>query len=700
MSFLKSAFVGLALIATASASVAEEGAGAGFSVSLEPRGAEQPSFDCARAKSAAALLICADGELARLDAELGAAFQKRKAEISPAERLKFAADQLAWIRARNTRCALDGKGNAAIEALAIAKPCMVKAIRGRIAFLAQAGSALPPGFVLDQSSRMPGNLLSDSDVGFGGAAAQPQSGSARAPDDWFVPDEGAREECDPDAIPTKYDPLKGVTDSAQREALLDGSAALNSGDYAKALRQFRPLADQGTAAAEDLIGIMYYFGQGVPQGYAEAAKWFRLAAHQGNADAEGWLGDIYYRGLDVLRNYVEAAKWSCPAAKQGYAPSQSLLGFMYLRGNGVKKNDMKALNWFRLAADQGYPDAQTNLGIMYHRGEGVLQDYAEAIKWHRLAANQGNAQAQLLLGGMYFEGQGVTQDYAQAYIWFNLSAAQGFQGAAKARDIVSTFMTPAQIAEAQRLAREWRPNAANASSPESEPQFPSPDRRELEATSGTAFFVAREGGETIKEVPSRENARGIALTNAHVVEDCRQIQVRSGTYSGAGRVVARDDGNDLALLTTDLKPSTRASWRFSIRQGEDIAVYGFPLVGMLAAGGNIATGNVTALAGLRDDSRFLQISAPVQPGNSGGPLLDRNGNVVGIVVAKLDALKVVSATGDIPQNVNFAIKASAAAAFLDAQGVAHVESTGGPTLSTPDIAERAKKLAMQVVCIR
>ena len=219
VSFLKSAFVGLALIATASASVAEEGAGAGFSVSLEPRGAEQPSFDCARAKSAAALLICADGELARLDAELGAAFQKRKAEISPAERLKFAADQLAWIRARNTRCALDGKGNAAIEALAIAKPCMVKAIRGRIAFLAQAGSALPPGFVLDQSSRMPGNLLSDSDVGFGGAAAQPQSGSARAPDDWFVPDEGAREECDPDAIPTKYDPLKGVTDfSATRSA--------------------------------------------------------------------------------------------------------------------------------------------------------------------------------------------------------------------------------------------------------------------------------------------------------------------------------------------------------------------------------------------------------------------------------------------------------------------------------------------------
>jgi S1-C subfamily serine protease len=129
-------------------------------------------------------------------------------------------------------------------------------------------------------------------------------------------------------------------------------------------------------------------------------------------------------------------------------------------------------------------------------------------------------------------------------------------------------------------------------------------------------------------------------------------------------------------------------------------VYGFPLTGALAAGGNFTTGNVTALAGLADDSRFLQISAPVQPGNSGGPLLDRNGTVVGIVVAKLNALEIASATGDIPQNVNFAIKASVAAAFLDAQSVAHAENAGVGALSTPDIAERAKSFTVQVVCVR
>jgi serine protease Do len=110
-------------------------------------------------------------------------------------------------------------------------------------------------------------------------------------------------------------------------------------------------------------------------------------------------------------------------------------------------------------------------------------------------------------------------------------------------------------------------------------------------------------------------------------------------------------------------------------------------------------GNVTALAGLGNDSRYLQISAPVQPGNSGGPLLDRAGNVVGIVVAKLNAIGIASVTGDIPQNVNFAIKASVAAAFLDAQHVAYADGQT-TALSTPDISERGKALVARVICVR
>lgn len=675
----------LALIVAMVGAVSPNSTGASAQASLVPPGAEKPSFNCAKAKSAAARLICADGELTRLDAELGITFQKKKAQLSPSDQSKFAADELVWIRARNAHCGLDRKGNATIELLANGKPCMMEAISERIAFLAQPASVAGAPLVGPPVMLVPPESLSVE-----GTLATPQDVLPK-------PTSQPQQECD--GAPVEYNPFKGVADAHEREALSSALDADRKDDYATALRQLRPLAERGRAAAQSFLGMMYAFGQGVPQSYTEAAKWFRLAAFQGDATGAGELANIYYRGLAVPQDLTQAARWSCLAAEQGYAPAQLLLGYMYRSGDGMEQNDAMAVKWFRFAADQGYTEADTKLGLMYAEGKGVTQDYAEALKWYRAAANQGDEHAQALLGTMYFDGRGVTQDYVQAHMWFNLSAAQGSQPAANARDLLSKHMTPAQIAEAQRLASEWRPNTANASSsPKSEPQFPSRGERKTEAISGTAFFVTGDASEIAKKIPS--NAQGIALTNAHVVEGCSQIQVRTGISSGAARVVAHDDVNDLALLTTDVKPSMTASWRFSVRQGEDIAVYGFPLAGVLAAGGNIVTGNVTALAGLRDDSRFLQISAPVQPGNSGGPLLDRNGSVLGIVVAKLDALKVVSATGDIPQNVNFAIKASAAAAFLDAQGVLHPESAPGPTLSTPDIAERARKLTMQVVCIR
>ncbi len=108
---------------------------------IVPRGNEKPSFDCTQAKTAAARLICADAELARLDGELGAAFQKRKAQISAPDQSKFVAEELAWIRDRNTRCDLVGKNTAATEVLASSKQCMASMVRARIAVLSQTDLA-------------------------------------------------------------------------------------------------------------------------------------------------------------------------------------------------------------------------------------------------------------------------------------------------------------------------------------------------------------------------------------------------------------------------------------------------------------------------------------------------------------------------------------------------------------------------------
>ncbi len=116
-----------------------------------------------------------------------------------------------------------------------------------------------------------------------------------------------------------------------------------------------------------------------------------------------------------------------------------------------------ALKEWRLLAEQGDAGAQVMLGVMYDYGRGVSQDYKEAVRWFRLAAEQGYAGAQYNLGFMYVTGRGVQQDHVQAYLWFNLAAAQGNELDRKVRDGLAEMMTPAQLADAQRLAREWKP---------------------------------------------------------------------------------------------------------------------------------------------------------------------------------------------------------------------------------------------------
>ena len=128
---------------------------------------------------------------------------------------------------------------------------------------------------------------------------------------------------------------------------------------------------------------------------------------------------------------------------------------MYAEGQGMPQNYTEAVKWYRLAADQGDADAQTNLGTMYYFGKAVPQDYGEAMKWYRLAAEQGVAGAQYNLGGMYANSLGVRQNNVQAYMWISLAAAQGHELAAKGVEFLEKEMTPDQLAEAQRLAREW-----------------------------------------------------------------------------------------------------------------------------------------------------------------------------------------------------------------------------------------------------
>ena len=151
-------------------------------------------------------------------------------------------------------------------------------------------------------------------------------------------------------------------------------------------------------------------------------------------------------------------------AEQGDADAQFNLGRMYDAGQGVPQDFREVVRWFRAAAEQGHESAQFSLGFMYFMGEAIPMDYKEAFRWYRESAVQGNSSAQSSLGSMYRVGRGVPQDYIQAHMWYNLAASSSGgkdrEMADENRDSIAERMTSEQIAEAQRLAREWEPKSS------------------------------------------------------------------------------------------------------------------------------------------------------------------------------------------------------------------------------------------------
>ncbi|MET4386840.1 S1-C subfamily serine protease [Bradyrhizobium sp. F1.4.3] len=214
-----------------------------------------------------------------------------------------------------------------------------------------------------------------------------------------------------------------------------------------------------------------------------------------------------------------------------------------------------------------------------------------------------------------------------------------------------------------------------------------PASKPAKSKSGTGFVVS---------------ANGHIVTNNHVIDGCSDIKGNlTGEAAMVLRVVSSDANNDLALLqapsTTTFRDFARIRDR-SIRSGDSVVAIGFPFHGLLTSDFTVTTGIVSSLSGLRNDSRFLQISAAVQPGNSGGPLFDTTGQIVGVVTGKLDGLRIAAATGNIPENINFAIKTGALRDFLDNSVVPYQTAEPRGELKTTDIAGNARAYTMLISC--
>lgn len=234
------------------------------------------------------------------------------------------------------------------------------------------------------------------------------------------------------------------------------------------------------------------------------------------------------------------------------------------------------------------------------------------------------------------------------------------------------------------ICAETRVEIATAAAPLPAVAQARPNQQAQRASSGTGFVVA----------PDR------VLTNQHVVDGCNRVLARTadGRWLAATLPGPVDAALDLAVLTVAGNPGPTLAFRAgpAVRRGEDVIVYGFPLAGLLSADPKLTRGVVNALAGLRNDPNNFQISAEVQPGNSGGPMLDLQGNVVGVVVSKLDNRRVQNV-----DNVNFAVKGDVAQAFLRRVGVPfRTAESRGTDRSAADVGDIAHRATVQLRCER
>ena len=431
------------------------------------------------------------------------------------------------------------------------------------------------------------------------------------------------------------------------------------------LEKLRQDAERGNAYAQYDLGHAYEIGYvagfgDVPKDTVEAVKWYRKAADHGHIEAQNILGAMYQVGYGVPKDDAEAVKWFRKAAEQGNAFGQSALGFRYETGEGVPKDVVEAVKWYRKAAEQGDVTTQNTLGDMFKNGDGVTKDAVEAVRWYRKAAERGNGIAQLLMGIMHEQGSGVPKDEVEALAWYNIASASGSESwhttGREARTLLEKRLGPQVSLLAQQRSKEIlkeiqaaKAKGARVTQAE-QPGEADRDEPPKRGQSGTGVFVTTDG---------------LILTAAHVVKGVSSIEIQTSHGVKPGRLVKVDTKNDLALIKCEGKfqPAPVKASR-DVKLGQAVFTIGFPNVELQGVRPKMTRGEISGLAGLRDDPRQWQISVPVQPGNSGGPLYDEAGNVIGVIVAKLNAIKAAKFTGDLSQNVNYAVKSAPALQLL------------------------------------
>jgi S1-C subfamily serine protease len=514
---------------------------------------------------------------------------------------------------------------------------------------------------------------------------------------------------------------------------LDGA----QGAFTSALPALRSAAEQGDRNAMTLLGQQYEEGMGVPFQLGEAAAWYRRAAELGDAQAQFRLGHFLHHGRGIPQDFTQAVGWYQRAAAQGHPDAQYRLGGMYWHGRGVPRDPAETFFWEVLAATQGHAEAKLQLPIT----EQQLTDAQFAEVLQRVQAFQptlepppagtaprgaspasGTSDPPLALirqiqehlrelgydpGPLDGRMGPRTRQAIQAFQRAMDQAADGNPTPTLAEQLSAqaaerrTFSPPPSSSDPAEAAvpignppaassppaappANTEPSSTVEPSARVEPSRRSPPAANLTlASTGTGFFVTRMGH---------------LLTNHHVIQDCAVLRVALPETTLTANVHATHPENDLAVIRADIQPRAIASLRRTPPQlGEDVLAAGYPLRNLLGSI-NVTTGTVSSMSGIMGDARYLQMTAPVQLGSSGGPVLDPSGAIIGMVVAKLDAMAVARATGDIPQNVNFAIKSAVALRFLETQNLPFQEAPQRESPGRVRLAEEVQQYTFLVEC--
>jgi len=459
------------------------------------------------------------------------------------------------------------------------------------------------------------------------------------------------------------------------------------------LRLMSELADAGYAPAMHLKGLMLLEGSyGVQKDPTAGFRMIKQSAELEYTPAMVSLSTCYCIPNGTERSPELAFEWAKKASAYASPLAWFVLGSYYEEGFGVTADIEQAAVWYQKSAGGGNPSGQFSYAVLLQKGNGVSKDESLAVKYYRASAVQRNADSQYCMGVAHLKGLGVSVSMPEGLAWLTIAANNG---QAEAKAFISGIPAlPAQLRDAvsNRISSLSDEIASSPQTRDGPEPWSSPKRNPGAALpgktvkwSGSGFLITSQGH---------------IITNHHVAPPGTKIQVITLFGALSATILKTDEANDLTLLKVDgTFVPIALSTSSKVRLGATVATIGFPNTEMQGFSPKLTKGEISSLAGLRDDPKYFQISAAVQPGNSGGPLFDSFGNVVGVVTAKINQRAAIAKTGTIAENVNFAVKSIHLLAFLEStpEVFSQLPQPTTRTLSFEDVVAEAEKSAVLIL---